>query len=180
MLTHFRVMPHSLAAPRRALLAALVLVGAAACRDVTVPLEDPRQVTYAATLPVRINLDSGWTRTPSGLYVRDVSVGSGAVADSGATVATRYTGWLADGRQFDSNQSARAPFSFVLGTGQVIRGWDEGIRGMRVGSRRFLVVPPELGYGARTSGVIPAGSVLVFQIDLISVTPRPTTAPASS
>ncbi len=172
-------MPIPARAPRLALIAsALLLATAAACRDVTVPLEDPASLTFAPAL--QVNLDSGWTRTASGLYYRDVVVGSGAVVDSGWTVNTRYTGWLANGRQFDTNREARNPLSFVLGTRQVIRGWDEGIEGMRVNSRRRLVVPPSLGYGARTNGDIPAGSVLVFDIDLVGATAPTTTTPSTS
>ncbi|WP_345785243.1 FKBP-type peptidyl-prolyl cis-trans isomerase [Roseisolibacter sp. H3M3-2] len=116
------------------------------------------------------------TRTPSGLYYQDVAVGSGAEADSGKTLGTYYVGWLSDGRRFDGNRDTGRPFTFILGTGAVIKGWDEGIRGMRVGGRRRLVIPPTLGYGPRTNGSIPAGSVLVFEIDLVTATaPAPST-----
>lgn len=154
-----------------ALLPLLLVLGVNACQDVTVPLENPTATTFATGL--RVNLAT-MTRTPSGLYTQDLVTGSGAVADSGKTVGTYYIGSLTNGRQFDGNRDTGRPLTFVLGTGQVIKGWDEGIRGMRVGGRRRLVVPPSLGYGAKTNGQIPAGSVLVFEIDLVSVA-APTT-----
>jgi peptidylprolyl isomerase len=163
-------MPRSIRAPLG--VAALVALSfAAACEKVTAPLEDPASTTYAPSLRVAIG---SMTRTPSGLYYQDLAVGSGEVADSGKTLGTYYAGWLTDGRQFDSNRDSGRPFAFTLGVGAVVKGWDEGLRGMRVGGRRRLVVPPALGYGGRTNGTIPAGSVLVFEIDLVSAT-TPTT-----
>lgn len=161
---------------RRAPLAlAALLVGSlavAACEKVTAPLEDPASTTYAPSLNVTL---ANMTRTPSGLYIQDLATGSGTVADSGYTVSTYYAGWLTDGRQFDSNRNSGQPLSFILSGGQVIKGWDEGLRGMRVGGRRRLVVPPSLGYGGRTNGRIPAGSVLVFEVDLVNATAPATT-----
>jgi FKBP-type peptidyl-prolyl cis-trans isomerase len=153
---------------RRTLAAALLALAplAAACRDVAAPREDPARTTYAPALGVDL---STMTRTESGLYYRDVIVGSGAVADSGKVANVFYAGWLTNGRQFDSNRGGNL-FPFRVGGGTVIRGWDEGVRGMRVGSRRRLVIPPELGYGSVSQQRIPAGSVLVFDIDLVSVT----------
>jgi peptidylprolyl isomerase len=153
-------------------LAALALVtttavGAAACREVTVPLEDPTSTAYAPALGVNIGASTPLT---GGLYYQDVIVGSGASADSGKTVSVYYRGALSNGREFDSNRDGASPFVFRLGEGAVIRGWDEGLRGMRVGGRRRLVVPPALGYGARSLQFIPAGSVLVFDVDLVNVT----------
>jgi peptidylprolyl isomerase len=174
-------MPRTLRTARRAPVAlAALLAGSfalAACEKVTAPLEDPAATTYAPSL--RVNL-AEMTRTPSRLYIQDLAVGSGTVADSGYTITAYYAGWLTNGRQFDSNRNTGTPFGpIVLGTGQVIRGWDEGIKGMRVGGRRRLVVPPSLGYGGRTNGLIPAGSVLVFEIDLVSAT-APATTPATT
>ena len=86
------------------------------------------------------------------LQVTDVTVGSGAKAVAGSTVTGHYTGWLMDGTKFDSSRDRGEPFSFPLGAGRVIRGWDEGVAGMKVGGRRELVIPPEMGYGARGAG----------------------------
>jgi FKBP-type peptidyl-prolyl cis-trans isomerase len=146
-------------------LATLAALGLAACQQVEAPIEDPAATSYASSLGVEL---SRMTPTASGLYYQDVVTGQGAAADSGKTVRTYYTGWLTSGEQFDSNRG-KTPFQFVLGTGMVIKGWDEGIRGMRVGGRRRLVVPPALGYGNRTNNLIPAGSVLVFDVELVSV-----------
>jgi FKBP-type peptidyl-prolyl cis-trans isomerase FkpA len=96
--------------------------------------------------------------------------GTGAIAKTGDRVSVHYTGWLEDGTRFDSSRERQQPFQFVLGAGSVIRGWDEGVQGMRVGGRRRLLIPPELGYGAReVGGVIPANSTLVFEVELLSI-----------
>ena len=159
-----------------ALLAAL-LATVAACNSVEAPNEDPANTSYAPTLGVNV---SQMTRAASGLYYQDLVTGTGAAADSGKTVRVYYTGWLTGGEQFDSNRN-KTPFEFVLGIGSVIRGWDEGLEGMRVGGRRRLVIPPSLGYGGKTSGLIPAGSVLVFDVELVTVTaPTTTTTSAGS
>jgi FKBP-type peptidyl-prolyl cis-trans isomerase len=107
----------------------------------------------------------------------DTVVGSGAEATSGRSVSVHYTGWLHDpaaadqhGRKFDSSHDRRQPFDFNLGAGQVIRGWDEGVAGMKVGGKRTLVIPPEMGYGARgAGGVIPPNATLVFDVELLGV-----------
>jgi FKBP-type peptidyl-prolyl cis-trans isomerase FkpA len=143
----------------------------AACSSVEAPNEDPANTAYAPSLGVDV---SKMTRTPTGLYYQDLVTGTGAVADTGKTVRVYYTGWLTSGEQFDSNRN-KTPFEFVLGLNTVIKGWEEGLKGMRVAGRRRLVIPPELGYGGRTSGLIPAGSVLVFDIELVSVTGGTTT-----
>lgn len=108
-------------------------------------------------------------KTVSGLEYKDVQVGTGAEAKSGTTVTVHYTGWLQDGTKFDSSVDKGQPFTFQLGTGGVIPGWDEGVAGMKVGGRRILIVPPELGYGAQVNGPIPANSTLVFEVVLLSV-----------
>jgi len=110
------------------------------------------------------------TTTPSGLIIDDVVVGDGAVAAAGQSVTVHYTGWLTDGRKFDSSKDRNDPFVFPLGRGQVIRGWDEGVQGMKVGGKRKLTIPPELGYGARgAGGVIPPNATLVFEVELLGV-----------
>lgn len=111
--------------------------------------------------------DDGMTTTPSGLQYRDDKVGDGAEARAGQTVAVHYTGTLQDGTKFDSSRDRGQPFKFSLGGGQVIRGWDEGVAGMKVGGRRTLVIPPELGYGARPIGPIPPNSTLLFDVELL-------------
>ena len=159
---------------RRAALAVTLAFSLVGCREVTVPFEDPGATTFAPSLNVNLTAP-GWTRTPSGLYYRDVTVGSGETADSGETIRAYYKGWLTNGRTFESNRDSGQPISFVLGAGSVVKGWDEGFRGMRVNGRRQLVIPPALGYGARSTGSIPAGSVLIFEVDLVSATPPPAT-----
>ena len=106
---------------------------------------------------------------PNGLEVTDLVEGTGAEAKAGQTVQVHYTGWLTDGRKFDSSRDRGQPFSFGLGRGQVIRGWDEGVQGMKVGGRRKLTIPPDLGYGRQGAGPIPAGATLVFTVELLGV-----------
>ena len=112
--------------------------------------------------------------TPSGLQFEDAVIGSGAEAVQGNQVAVHYTGWLytngVAGNKFDSSKDRGQPFKFPLGGGQVIRGWDEGVAGMKVGGTRRLVIPPDLGYGARgAGGVIPPNATLLFEVDLLGV-----------
>lgn len=110
------------------------------------------------------------TTTPSGLQYEDITVGSGTEAKVGNTVQVHYTGTLDNGTQFDSSRS-RGPFSFVLCVGQVIKGWDEGVAGMKIGGTRTLVIPANLGYGDRGAGaVIPGGATLHFDVELLNVT----------
>lgn len=110
------------------------------------------------------------TTTPSGLIYDDITVGSGDAAVLGQTVSVHYTGWLTDGTKFDSSKDRNEPFEFPLGAGYVIRGWDEGVQGMRVGGVRKLTIPPELGYGARgAGGVIPPNATLIFEVDLLEI-----------
>ena len=106
--------------------------------------------------------------TPSGLEYIDVVVGSGAEARAGQRVTVHYTGWLTDGAMFDSSRTRNSPFQFMLGGGQVIQGWDEGVAGMREGGQRRLIIPPNLGYGARGApGAIPPNATLIFDVELI-------------
>jgi FKBP-type peptidyl-prolyl cis-trans isomerase FkpA len=107
--------------------------------------------------------------TTSGLYVEDIEVGTGALATVGRHVEVHYTGWLPDGTRFDSSRDRDDPFSFVLGTGAVIPGWEEGISGMREGGRRRLVIPSALAYGRDGYGVIPQNATLVFETELVAV-----------
>lgn len=112
--------------------------------------------------------------TASGLQYRDDTVGEGPQAQAGQHVSVHYTGWLYQdgqaGGKFDSSKDRGEPFSFPLGAGHVIRGWDEGVAGMRVGGKRTLLIPPELGYGARgAGGVIPPNATLQFEVELLDV-----------
>jgi peptidylprolyl isomerase len=112
--------------------------------------------------------------TPSGLRVSDTVQGAGAQAQPGQTVTVHYTGWLfVDGKKgdkFDSSLDRGKPFAFSLGQGDVIKGWDEGVAGMRVGGKRTLIIPPELGYGAQgAGGVIPPNATLIFDVELLGV-----------
>jgi FKBP-type peptidyl-prolyl cis-trans isomerase FkpA len=110
------------------------------------------------------------TTTPSGLQIEDLKVGDGDTAAAGQHVTVHYTGWLTDGRKFDSSKDRGDPFDFPLGGRRVIAGWDEGVQGMRVGGVRKLTIPPELGYGARgAGGVIPPNATLVFEVELLAV-----------
>lgn len=156
--------------PRRLLAGAVLLV---ACREAP-PAKatvsgDPLELTFAPSLNVK--LDSTELR-PSGLYVHDRGVGTGAVADSMSTVEVHYEGWLADGTKFDSSRDRGETIPFTVGIGQVIPGWDEGVRGMKVGGKRQLIIPPKLGYGDIGSAPqIPRMATLVFEIELIRIRP---------
>jgi FKBP-type peptidyl-prolyl cis-trans isomerase len=156
---------------RRLLLASLTLsAGLAACAASTLTGTDvdPQDLTYAPSLNVDF---SKMTRTASGLYIRDLTVGTGAEARAGSTVRVTYSGWLHDGTLFDSRTDPSDPLVVLLGAGMVIPAWDEGLVGMRVGGLRQLVVPPSLGYGNRAIGPIPANSVLVFDVGLVAIQP---------
>jgi FKBP-type peptidyl-prolyl cis-trans isomerase FkpA len=108
--------------------------------------------------------------TASGLQYDDLRLGQGAVARFGSDVSVHYTGWLVDGRKFDSSRDRDEPFGFAIGQGNVIAGWEEGVAGMRVGGLRRLVIPPDLGYGAWGAGdVIPPDATLVFEVELLAV-----------
>ena len=158
-------------------LAAAVLI--VACKEAP-PAEpsvsgQPEELTFAPSLGVTLDTTE---KRPSGLYVHDVVVGAGAVADSMATAKVHYTGWLADGSQFDSSVERQEPFHFTIGIGQVIGAWDEGVRGMRVGGKRRLVVPPKLGYGdVGSPPLIPRLATLVFEVELMGL---PTASPAGA
>jgi peptidylprolyl isomerase len=108
--------------------------------------------------------------TPSGLKYEVITEGKGAAPKAGQTVIVHYTGTLEDGEKFDSSRDRNDPFSFKLGAGQVIKGWDEGLAMMKVGDRRKLILPPELGYGARgAGGVIPPNATLIFDVELLDI-----------
>lgn len=122
----------------------------------------------AATGPTKVTGEP--TKTASGLEYWDIKVGTGAVAETGKNVQVDYTGWLTTGKKFDSSVGTGHPFDFMLGGGQVIKGWDEGVVGMKVGGKRQLRIPPDLAYGAAGySGVIPPNSTLIFDVRLVEV-----------
>jgi FKBP-type peptidyl-prolyl cis-trans isomerase len=115
-------------------------------------------------------MEEAVVQTASGLGYVDLVEGQGARPAAGDSVSVHYTGWLKDGTKFDSSRDRGTPFVFPIGRGRVIRGWDEGVAGMRVGGKRKLIIPAHLGYGERgAGGVIPAGATLVFEVELLGV-----------
>jgi FKBP-type peptidyl-prolyl cis-trans isomerase FkpA len=141
---------------RIAILSLVTLVGCAPARSI-------EETTFASQLHVDL---SAAKKLDSGLYLQDLTVGTGDEAVAGHKVTMRYTGWLADGTQFDSNQTDG--FQFTLGAGQVITGWDQGVPGMKVGGLRKLIIPSALGYGSSGAGPIPPNANLVFDVTMIS------------
>jgi FKBP-type peptidyl-prolyl cis-trans isomerase len=140
------------------LILPLALASSIACSQ---PSPQATQAASAKTTEVTM---------PDGLKFTDDQVGTGTEAQKGKTVSVHYTGWLLDGTKFDSSRDRNQPFSFPLGQGQVIKGWDEGVAGMKVGGKRTLVIPPDLGYGARgAGGVIPPNATLKFEVELLDV-----------
>jgi FKBP-type peptidyl-prolyl cis-trans isomerase len=132
-------------------------------------------IAAAAPLPGRLDAATNQViEMPNGLKYTDTKTGDGATATPGNKVSVHYTGWLynngAKGTKFDSSVDRGQPFQFTLGARQVIAGWDEGVAGMRVGGKRTLIIPPELGYGARgAGGVIPPNATLMFDVELLGV-----------
>jgi FKBP-type peptidyl-prolyl cis-trans isomerase FkpA len=152
-----RALPRANAVPMLALIAAL---GCA-----------PAVVAFA---PATAQGAEKTVTTPSGLQYTDTKVGTGAQPKPGQTAVVHYTGWLdengAKGKKFDSSVDRGEPFEFAVGQGEVIRGWDEGVATMKVGGKRTLIVPPELGYGAQgAGGVIPPNATLIFDVELLGV-----------
>ncbi len=135
-----------------------------------VVLQNPADITYASSLGVDL---SAMELQSSGLYIRDLQVGEGDPTVAGDVMVVHYSGWINDGTLFDSSRNpGRDPFPVRVGAGSVIAGWEEGLLGMRVGGVRQLVIPPQLAYGARAAGpLIPAGSVLIFEVELLEVNP---------
>lgn len=127
---------------------------------------EPESLRFSSPLGVDLQF---MRRTPSGLYYLDSQIGKGPAAAHGNRVKVAYQGWLADGKLFDSSDDG---FQFLLGRGQVIPGWDEGVEGMRVGGRRLLVIRPSLAYGRQSPGAgIPPNATLVFDVHLLGLTP---------
>jgi FKBP-type peptidyl-prolyl cis-trans isomerase FkpA len=127
--------------------------------------------TEEVTGPPAIDSSIQTVTTDSGLQYQDIVVGTGAEAQPGSTVSVHYTGWLTDGTKFDSSVDRNKPIVFPLGVGRVIRGWDEGVSGMKVGGKRRLTIPADLAYGEQGSApVIPPNAVLIFDVELLDVT----------
>ena len=144
-----------------AFAAALVALLATGCTSTAAPSPSATSAAPAATVAPSF---------PAGLKVGDEVVGTGAAAKTGDHVTVNYTGWLTDGTKFDSSLDRNQPFEFDLGAGRVIKGWDEGVVGMKVGGKRKLTISPDLGYGAQgAGGAIPPGATLVFEIELLKV-----------
>jgi peptidylprolyl isomerase len=173
-------------------LAALMLVAGLSAADTTDVKKEAQAVEKTVSAPVKIKADTAkagmtakvaakkttmekWVESKTGLKTMDVKVGTGAEAKAGMTVSMHYTGWLwetgAKGKKFDSSVDRNEPFQFALGAGQVIKGWDEGIAGMKEGGKRTLLIPPTLGYGARDvgNGLIPPSSTLLFEVEFLKV-----------
>ena len=138
---------------------------------------DPSATTPAATTPAPAEAAPTTPATggkvhklASGLQYEDLIVGDGKMADPGLTAVVHYTGWLTNGTKFDSSLDRGQPFKFALGQHQVIEGWDQGVRGMRIGGKRKLTIPSDLGYGSQgAGGVIPPNATLVFEVELLGV-----------
>jgi FKBP-type peptidyl-prolyl cis-trans isomerase len=160
------VTPNTLSMRRPiALLAIFTAAVLAACDHSVVAPITIANTTFASSLGINL---ASYTATSDGLYYRDIAVGGGTVADTGMKLSVRYTGYLKNGVSFDSNTTATSALQFTLGHGEVIKGWDLGVKGMRVGGRRSLLIPPSLGYGQNGQGTVPGNAVMVFTVNLIS------------
>lgn len=126
----------------------------------------PEMVDYHPDLGIAI---AEMRMLTSGLLLQDDSVGVGDSLVAGHTAVVHYTGWLPDGTQFDTSRETGMPFAFLVGAGEVIEAWDEGVIGMQVGGRRKLVIPPAIGYGAGGSGAVPGNAIMVFEIELLGI-----------
>jgi FKBP-type peptidyl-prolyl cis-trans isomerase len=146
-------------------LAAVALCAASACLETTEP-ETVELVANSCAFTFGFDTTT-MTKTSSGLFYKDITVGAGSTVTNGDAVATYYTGWLPDGTRFDVAAPPEDPFVYQAGLGQVIRGYDEGVLGMKVGGCRQLVMPPALGYGSTPPQGIPANSWLVFEVGLV-------------
>ncbi len=148
-----------------AVFSALLAFGVLACDRTPAMPKSIEEATFAPALGIDLK---AFTKTPSGLYFRDVSVGDGPVAAPRSSVWVFYTGWFPNGKKFDADVAGQDPFRFTVAAGQVIPGWDEGIVGMKVHGVRELIVPANLGYGPQGSPpTIPPNAILVFRVELV-------------
>ena len=153
----------------RAAVLAGAIVAAPACGSSTAPKTPVPDITTTTFAPILgVNL-AAMTKTAGGVYYRDLSVGTGTPIDTGSKVQVRYAGFLVNGSLFDQSQPTAAPLTFTLGKGGVIKGWDEGLVGMKVGGQRQLVIPPALAYGESGSTNIPSQAILIFVVTLVGV-----------
>ncbi len=138
---------------------------------IAAPMQSTSVVAQSPNLTQKTNMDlQKAVTTPSGLKYIDVVVGTGEQPQKGQNVTVHYTGTLEDGTKFDSSRDRNRPFSFAIGVGQVIKGWDEGVGTMKVGGRRTLIIPADLGYGSRgAGGVIPPNATLIFDVELLGI-----------
>jgi peptidylprolyl isomerase len=147
------------------LFAALLIFSACKQSDVT-----PQGSKSESTMNDKTGGTDNMVKTPSGLQYEDLVPGSGASPSPGKKVVVHYTGWLTDGKKFDSSLDKNEPFTFIIGAGQVIPGWDEGVMSMKIGGKRKLIIPSNLGYGAAgAGGVIPPNATLVFEVLLLDI-----------
>ncbi|HEY7616253.1 MAG TPA: FKBP-type peptidyl-prolyl cis-trans isomerase [Terriglobales bacterium] len=150
---------------KRVLTAAIVL---AATGVLFAQGGQPKSSTTDTSKPTKVTGDP--TKTASGLEYWDIKTGTGLTAERGKRVSVHYTGWLTNGKKFDSSVDRGTPFAFSLGAGEVIKGWDEGVAGMKIGGKRQLRIPANLAYGDRgAAGVIPPGATLIFDVELLGV-----------
>ena len=155
---------------KRILTAVAVLFSSSLLLAQTSTQRTRAQVAPNTKAPTKVTGDG--ITTASGLKYWEIKVGTGEVAKDGDHVKVHYTGWLTSGKKFDSSVDAHQPFELTLGKGEVIKGWDEGIAGMKVGGKRQLKIPPDLAYGEKGyPGVIPANATLIFDVQLLAVTP---------
>jgi FKBP-type peptidyl-prolyl isomerase-like protein len=165
--TFILALEDSMRRPVKLAVVAFAALLAACASGGSAPLSRPiESIPFAASLNIDL---AKMTKTPSGLYYRDLEEGTGATIRGKVDLKVHYTGWLTNGVKFDGNASDDPPLTVPFGRGRVLKGWDEGLLGMRVGGRRQLIVPPSLGYGSDKAGLIPPDATLVFDVRVLSM-----------